>query len=543
VQLRGLLYDSGGGPRLVVPGVLAVIIAFVLTLVATSLVGRAQTEVERAEALYRSGKPAQAEAIYARLVREKPTVPVVLALLQAHEHAKLSDKVTKTINALKKGGGMTLPEDVPPLSDEEIDKIVTGLPPDVGLIARYWQAIARRDLTPELSKEVEEGAKREPPVPWTNHLLAQSALRAEKLDEAAELFEREGLAFPERSEDIDQAISILVATKAWERVDAKMQNPRIAAAVGPSTRYDIAIHNRQWGRAIVALPSVLRGHYTANGLIVAGVAAFGWLFFCARLGKVGARPLFRIPMYLAAFALGVLSIGPTVLVLSIEEEVLRLVKTGDIFRDLLFCIFGIGLREEGCKLLLFLPLLPILRKWGDKLDVLVCAALVGLGFAAEENLGYLARGSLTEGLARFLTANFFHMSLTGIVGSALDDFITDRERNAQAFTKATLLVVGLHGLYDFLIFHGELGGAYFAMGVFVVLTRMFLEAVDVARRRADRGITPLHAFIMAVGLVTGVTFAHAYASVGWRIGLLLVGSGLLGMAIIVYIFVRTLRTI
>jgi len=78
--------------------------------------------------------------------------------------------------------------------------------------------------------------------------------------------------------------------------------------------------------------------------------------------------------------------------------------------------------------------------------------------------------------------------------------------------------------------------------VFVVLTRMFLDAVDVARRRADRGITPLHAFIMAVGLVTGVSFAHAFATVGLKLGVVAVAGGLLGQAIIVYVFVKTLRT-
>jgi RsiW-degrading membrane proteinase PrsW (M82 family) len=233
---------------------------------------------------------------------------------------------------------------------------------------------------------------------------------------------------------------------------------------------------------------------------------------------------------------------PTVLLIAVEEAKLRLVETGDPARDVLFFVFGVGLREEASKLLLFLPLLPILRRYGDKLDVLVCGAMVGLGFAAEENLNYLASANLHTGLGRFLTANFFHMAMTGTLASALDDFVSDREKHAAAFTRTSLFVVGVHGAYDFLLSHEEYGGTYLAMTAFVFLTRIFLDAVDGARRRADRGLTPLHAFVFAVAVVTGVSLAYAVVAVGVKAAFLVMGGGLLGEAIIVYVFVRTLRT-
>ncbi len=231
------------------------------------------------------------------------------------------------------------------------------------------------------------------------------------------------------------------------------------------------------------------------------------------------------------------------LLIAIEEAKLRLVETGDPARDVLFFVFGVGLREEAAKLLLFLPLLPVLRRWGDKLDVLVCGAMVGLGFAAEENLGYLAQENLHAGLGRFLTANFFHMALTGTLASALDDFVGDREKHAADFTRTSLFIVAIHGGYDFLLSHEEYGGSYFAMTAFVFLTRIFLGAVETARRRADRGITPLHAFVFAVAIVTGVSLAFAVTTVGPLGALLVMGSGLLGEGIIVYVFVRTLRAL
>lgn len=541
MRLRALLYTSSGQPRLLLPCLLAIAVAFALTLAAGSLSGRPRTDREQAEALLRSGKPAQAEAIYARLVRQEPSVPLLLSLLDAHDKALVLAKLAEVASATKQGG-MGLPNAEPPMPDDALDALVAALPREVSVIGRFWRGVSTRDVPPEVRDEIEEGAKRNPPVPWANHVLAREAMRDGRQSDAAPLYEREGLAFPARADDVNTALEIWMGLEAWDYLLQRMQDPRVAAAAEPMTKYRIAVYERDWKGAALALPRAWRPRLSGNGLAMSAVAAIAWGFFCTRLGKLGSRARFRLPLYLTAFALGVASIIPTVLLIAIEEAKLRLVETGDVARDILFFVFGVGLREEASKLLLFAPLLPILRRWGDKLDVLVCGALVGLGFAAEENLGYLADQDLSVGLGRFLTANFFHMAMTGIAASALDDFVADRERNAAAFTRATLLVVVLHGAYDFLIVHHELGGAYLAMTVFVILAKTFLDAVDAARRRADRGLTPLHAFILAVGIVTGVSLAHAYSAVGAKYALLVLGSGLLGEGIIVYVFVRTLRT-
>jgi hypothetical protein len=168
---------------------------------------------------------------------------------------------------------------------------------------------------------------------------------------------------------------------------------------------------------------------------------------------------------------------------------------------------------------------------------------VGLGFAAEENLGYLARGDLHESLGRFLTANFFHMALTGTLATALDDFVTDSERNASHFMSTSLMIVGLHGAYDFLISHQEWGGSYMSMMVFVFLTQLFLGNLGSWRHKVDRGLSPLHAFVLAAAVVTGVSAVHAAMTVGPMNAALVMGEGLLGEAIILIVFVRTLRSL
>lgn len=555
MRARTLLFTPRGEPRLLLPGVFAVLASFVVALAMIAFANQPRTDEQRAESLMRSGSPAAAERIYARLLEERPSVPLALALLDAHDHARVVESLFKGHG---RGGGMGLPDPEAPLPEAEIERLIDGLPDDAALVARFARGLPDRSIPPTVRERVVRGAAEEPPVPWTNQLLGREAERESKPLVAARFYEREGVSFEERRGDLERALHILVSLEAWDTLKGRLADPRVSAAAGPHAKYRLAVHERDWRAAVRFLPSIWAPSLGGTGVALSGVAALGWFFFCARLGKLGDRIGFRLPMYVLAFALGILSIAPTIVLIAIEEAALHLVETGDPARDILFFVFGVGLREEASKLLLFLPLLPILRRYGDKLDVLVCGALVGLGFAAEENLNYLAQANLQTGLSRFLTANFFHMALTGTLASALDDSLgrpsTDREGREGAagrrrldldaegsFMRASILVVGLHGAYDFLLSYDEFGGPYFAMATFVLITRVFLQAVDRARRRADRGLTPLHAFVFAVALVTGVSLAYATVAVGPASALLVMSTGLLGEAIIVYVFVRTLR--
>lgn len=542
VRARGLLYTPSGEPRLLLPGILGLFAAFVIALALITFTQRPRTDEERARALIRSGKGAQAEQIYVRLVREHPTVPLVLALLDAHEEATLLRMITLREDA-RSGGPKGLPDPEEPMSEPALDELLASLSPDIALVARFSRGLRfHGSVATEVRDEVVAAAKREPPAPWTNHLLGREAERAGRHAEAAAFFEKEALTFEERRDDIDTSLQIWASLGDWDTLRDRLSDPRIATIADSQLKYRLAVHDQDWKAAARWLPAIWMPRLFGTGLMMSAVTALAWAFFCARLGKLGARVRFRLPMFTLAFLLGVVSVAPTILLVAIEEAKLRLVETGDPVRDILFFVFGVGLREEASKLLLFLPLLPILRKWGDKLDVLVCGAMVGLGFAAEENLSYLAQANLHAGLGRFLTANFFHMALTGTLASALDDFVSDPEEHGAAFMRTSLFIVAIHGLYDFLLSHEEFGGTYFAMTAFVFLTKLFLEATFAARRRADRGITPLHAFVFAVSVVTGVSLAYATIAIGPRAAVLVMGGGLLGQAIIVYVFVRTLRT-
>jgi RsiW-degrading membrane proteinase PrsW (M82 family) len=501
-----------------------------LALLVLRFVGAKRSDDDAARALLETGKAAEAEATWASVTRREPTVPHVLALVQAHRRALAASALYET--RPKTTGAPPSPA----MEEEALAALVASLPPDVALVGRFALG------SEEARDDLEAAAKREPPMPWANHALGVAARsRGEDLDAAA-YFWREGGAFSDRSTDVDAAFQCWVQAGAWEIAQEKLDEID-PSRVPPDMRYALAVHDHDWRAALRALPAQLRAHEPLRFVWLAAIAALAWGFFCARLGQIGRRPRLRAPLYVIAFALGVLSVAPTLALIAVEQAKLHLVETGNAVRDLLFFVFGVGLREEGCKLLLFAPLLPILRRWGDKLDVLVCGAMVGLGFAAEENLGYLADENLHTGLARFLTANFLHVAMTGILASALDDFLRDPEKHGQDFMRASLTVVGLHGVYDFLLSHSELGGPYLAMGVFVILTKMFVDAVERARRGAERGTTPMETFVLALAVVTGACLAHAIDAVGVKHGIAVMAEGLLGEGVMVIVFGRVLSAL
>jgi RsiW-degrading membrane proteinase PrsW (M82 family) len=545
-----LLRDRRGEPRVVLPALVVIALTFLAGMGATTLArtlsaggARAATPeglLARAQALSASGRYEAAEAIYARLAREAPSVEGAMGLVENHGAALAA-------NALASRGedGSGEPaRHANVMSDEALETLLDGMPPGVTLVTRFWRGLATGGVSDDLRSAVVIAAEKEPPLPWANHALATDALARGDLATAGARFEREGLAFPERARDIDAALAVWIRQGAWDHVHERLRDPRVRAAASSGTRNEIAIHDEDWLGMAKNVVIGWRQDSEPWALVISGVAALAWAFVCTRLGKLREAWKRRLPLYAIAFALGVASVVPTIVLIAVEQSKLHLVETGDATRDVLFFVFGVGFREEACKLLLFAPLLPFLRRSGGggrKLDILVCGAMVGLGFAAEENLGYLARGDLHAGLARFLVANFFHMALTGTLAAALDELVSDREANAMPFTKTALTVIALHGAYDFLLSHEEYGGSFMAMLVFIFLTRAFLEAVDRARRGHDRGLPLLHAFVLAIGVVTGVAAVRAVTALGPWNGALVMGEGLLGEGIILFVFVRTLR--
>ena len=115
--------------------------------------------------------------------------------------------------------------------------------------------------------------------------------------------------------------------------------------------------------------------------------------------------------------------------------------------------FGAAIPEETAKLVLLWLFLRKCRDFDERMDGIVYAACVGLGFAAFENIEYLfASGSqwVTVGISRSLTAVPAHFGFAVIMGYyySLNHF--DRYRAPGAGVKMWLYPVIGHGVYDWI---------------------------------------------------------------------------------------------
>jgi RsiW-degrading membrane proteinase PrsW (M82 family) len=171
---------------------------------------------------------------------------------------------------------------------------------------------------------------------------------------------------------------------------------------------------------------------------------------------------------------------------------------------------------------------------------MTCGALVGLGFAAEENVQYFRELSAGAAIGRFLTANFLHMALTSIVALSVFGTLRGRQTSRDGFNVIFPLAVALHGAYDFLLTSDDFPlGSFVAMALLFVLCRAFLRQLSIASRAVEMQ-SLLRLFVWSLTLLTGVSYVYATTLVGPLLAIELVAMGVLGVSILIYLFVREL---
>ncbi len=493
----------------------------------------AGTPAQRANRLSEQGDFAGAEQRYLEILQSGPVeVETLLGFIDNH---------AVFVNTIESSEDVTAHSFDRPVDESVVIGMIErhGLPADLRAFGRYWYRVRMSDEKPD-AREVAALADRTPPARWANHMLGRGELIHGTHEAAAKRFEREGLAFPGKADgDLERALRIWSSLDEWDEVRARVADPRYAAVVGPSVRIALAEHDRDWPRILRWLwPATYEGiqPWPVALALLAGVL---WFSIGARMGRIGEPAPGRKALYVTAFILGVLSVYPTLVIIAVEDVLLGLQEVGNPVADAIFYVFGVGLREELCKLLLFLPLLPLLARRGSRIEAMTCGAFVGLGFAAEENVGYFRQPDVAVALGRFLTANFLHMALTSIAAVAAYDGMRSRRGSWDDFKNLFPLVVLLHGAYDFFLSSSGFSSIPFiAMGVLFIISRIFLREMMSSRASENEGV--LRLFVISLAILSGVSYVYATTLVGPLAGLRLVAGGLLGVAILVVMFVREL---
>jgi predicted Zn-dependent protease len=229
----------------------------------------------------------------------------------------------------------------------------------------------------------------------------------------------------------------------------------------------------------------------------------------------------RLPwrLFLDALAIG-LTLGAAVSVALAPFDL----RANPLHFSALTLAFGFaGLPEEGVRLLGVSAFLRGHYLARDQRDIVFAAGALSLGFAALENLFYLANaggGWATLSLARAVTAMPLHLFL-GLAAGLVVARLPAGWRGAALGAAAWLVLASIHGVYDFAVFAGAPGAQPEALRRFVAAS-----SVDAA--------TALRALLCAAEAAAALAGGAAVAAVGWpreaprgRLGRL-VGSRALG---------------
>lgn len=394
------------------------------------------------------------------------------------------------------------------------------------------------------TKSLIELASREPRVRGANLAVATVLENTGSLRQAGEAYEREG-EIPEADRARVQAIQMYIWADAFNEIDRLRNNPAYTHVLRASTEYGRALENHDWGGVLRWVWLARYDDWIKPPSIVLGVlSGLFWFSFMVYAGGVRKLSNGRLWLCAAGVAMGVASIWITLFAYNWLEHAwdFTLGPEPTLRHGLIYCILGIGLTEELCKLLLVLPLVPILLKRGYAIEWVIVSACVGLGFAAEENIAYYEGSVGSAAAVRFLTANFFHMAATGMTGFALCQMIHKPRERAMDFVVIFLGVVIAHGIYDALLMIPAIGDySYFYGTVFVLIAYQFFRELRLYMPRRQRTVGLTCVFL--AGFVT--LLAAAYIAATRQVGLMpaidVMVPSTLASAIIIVLYVREIN--
>jgi RsiW-degrading membrane proteinase PrsW (M82 family) len=116
---------------------------------------------------------------------------------------------------------------------------------------------------------------------------------------------------------------------------------------------------------------------------------------------------------------------------------------------LIYSICITGIVEETFKFLPFLLVVLRLKEFDEKIDGIVYAAIIALGFASYENSRYLAYMEGFEMFGRAITSPLTHTIFSSIWGYTVGVAYMRQKSVTAASLKGLALAAIVHGLFNF----------------------------------------------------------------------------------------------
>jgi RsiW-degrading membrane proteinase PrsW (M82 family) len=251
-------------------------------------------------------------------------------------------------------------------------------------------------------------------------------------------------------------------------------------------------------------------------LLLTGTMATVWFLTIVMLCGIPRRRWWLCGL---ALVLGIFSVVPVLMLVMAQHRLSPLHLNGTPFNDLVYYVSGVGLREELAKLLVLLPLLPLLRNATPAM-YFAAASCIGLGFAVEENLNYMAASMGTASLPRFITANFLHIALTGLSGGFLGLAIRWPRSFFHEFAIVFIGAILAHGLYDWGLSPGSGSeGGTIQWFTFLGVAWFYFQNLRRFGDRLPAVIAPQAVWITGVSLIAVLTMVTVGSQFGFRLAM------------------------
>lgn len=381
---------------------------------------------------------------------------------------------------------------------------------------------------------LESRAERRPPPRYANRLAGELALREENYAEAYRFFRAEG-EFEEAAKSRERAVMILRQLESYAELSEVLQEPLYREFSDVDTRIDLAVWRRDWAEVAKLLPRQMFSGADAGLILLGLVPAVVWSALLLLLGQVGRWSLAGLCGL--AFLAGVASTLPTLFWVIVQDAYVDYRPDGDLLFTVAYFVGGVGLREEFCKLLLFSPFLPLVARRRDERMAWLLASFVGLGFAAQENINYFVSSLGGAAPARLLTANFFHVALTGMCGLFLARGAMGRGMTDFLYIFGVMVVA--HGLYNALFFLPQLGaGGFLSMIIFILVAMYYFKEYNGLYSPRVSNVSLTWTLAMGLSLLLAALIVYQSARVGLGTTLVSVFSEFLGVALMLALFTR-----
>lgn len=393
-------------------------------------------------------------------------------------------------------------------------------------------------------QSLDQLAKGTPPPPHANEMLGDALYVSNRREEALQAFLRD---VPTPAATHARRIAVELAREQHE-VDILRQlcaDERVVADLDSWTLWQAAKQISDRRLLFHAMWHMLWARWMrGTDVLLALIAGAIWYVI---LIHTASREALRWWRYLPAVFAGMASTWMLKWVQGTLDYYREPEDAPSVVHEVMEWIMHVGLPEETVKLLLFAFFLPVLLHHKSGVKAALTAGCVGLGFALNENLIYFHSEGPMRALGRLLTANFFHVSLTGIVGWHLYELFRSRFHHASEFLIAFGGVVVAHGVYDFTCGDaaGALGLNIAGLIILGLTARFYLHMLHENERiqPAAHFISRSAVFCLGTALLGGILMVVMVWELRSLKGITLVLKEMVGLALVGLFYIREWREI